>query len=86
MSEKDKHDLVLSDGRGVDFDLSKLKIKEWREYVRSENPQPEDDDAIIAKTCNLTKEEIADLNFIDYRKLIKVFSERTTSPLPEEAT
>jgi len=86
MSAKEKHDLVLSDGRGVNFDLSLLKIREWREYVRNENPKPEDDDAIIAKTCELTAEEIADLNFVDYRRLIKVFSERTTNPLPEEAT
>ena len=86
MPEKVEHDLVLTDGRGIDFDLSKLKIKEWREYVRMEKPEPEDDDAIIAKTCELTAEEIGDLSFLDYRRLIKAFSERTTDPLPEEAT
>ena len=86
MTTKDKYDLVLKDGRGFNFDLTKLKIKEWREYVRMAEPQPEDDDAIIAKTCDLTSEEIGELNFLDYRMLIKRFSERTTSPLPEEAT
>ena len=86
MSDKDSFDLELTDGRKVIFDLTKLKIKEWREYVRMEKPEPEDDDAIIAKTCDLTKDEIGELNFLDYRMLIKRFSERTTSPLPEEAT
>jgi hypothetical protein len=83
MSAKSEFDLVLSDGRGINFDLTKLKIREWREYVRTEEPQPEDDDAIIAKTCDLTAEEIGDLNFLDYRRLVKAFSDRTTSPLPE---
>ena len=86
MTAKDKHDLVLTDGRGVDFDLTQLKIKEWRAYVRLEKPEPEDDDTIIAKTCDLTSDEIGELNFEDYRRLIKRFSERTTSPLPDEAT
>lgn len=83
MSAKDKFDLVLTDGRGINFDLTKLKIKEWRDYIRTEKPEPEDDDAIIAITCELTAEEIGELNFLDYRKLVKAFSDRTTSPLPE---
>jgi len=86
MSEKVTSDLVLSDGRAVNFDLTKLKIKEWREYVRNENPTPEDDDEIIAKTCELTAGEIGDLNFLDYRRLIKAFTDKTANPLPEEAT
>jgi len=86
MSDKEKFDLVLSDGRGVNFDLSKLTIKQWREYVRTEKPEPEDDDAIIAKTCGLTADEIGELSFLDYRRLVKAFSDRTTGPLAEEAT
>ena len=86
MSEKDKHDLVLSDGRVIDFDLTQLKIKEWREYVRMDDPQAEDDDSIISKACSLSAEEIGDLNFLDYRRLVKVFSERTANPFAEEAT
>jgi len=86
MVEKEKSDLILSDGRAINFDLTKLKIKEWRDYVRNESPEPEDDDGIIAKTCELTAEEIGDLNFLDYRRLIKAFTDKTANPLAEEAT
>ena len=86
MADKEKSDLILSDGRAINFDLTKLKIKEWRDYVRNESPEPEDDDEIIAKTCELTSEEIGELNFLDYRKLIKAFTDKTVNPLPDEAT
>ncbi len=80
-SEK-KADVVLSDGREVVYDLTKLSVKEWRTLTNTENPMPLDDqDALLLKVAGLEGEDSAEIPFLDYRKLSDGFWKAATRPL-----
>ncbi len=61
-------DLTLSDGREVNFDVSKMTIAEYRGLF---SPRESEDvsDATIARVTGMTVEELRALRFDDYAKI-----------------
>ena len=75
-------DLVLSDKREITFDLSKLTIKEWRGFW-DVNQANEEGDKTLAKVSGLKPEEVPNLQFQDYRKLVDCFRRKASEPLSD---
>jgi hypothetical protein len=61
-------------------DLNKITVKEFRSLF-NENQTPEEGDAILAKCCGMTVEEIQALGYQEYRQLVKAFYEAAREPL-----
>lgn len=67
-------DLELN-GKEISIDLEKLSIKEFRQ-LRDPNRPDEEGDAILGKVTGLTAEEVGDLSYPDFRRLVKKFYEK----------
>lgn len=59
-------DLVLSDGREISFDLTKVTHREFVAFWTSNDA--DEKDALMQKMCGLTGEEIDNLPEADWRK------------------
>jgi hypothetical protein len=75
-------DLVMSEGREITFDLSKLTLKEYRELFNRQQPQA-DEDATMRKVTGLTQEELENLPLEDYKRLFKAFMGRCREPIAD---
>jgi hypothetical protein len=86
MTDQDKQapDVVLTDGREITFDLTKMTIGEYRRLF-DKTQTPDDEDAIIAKIAGIEAEDIKALNFIEYHRFINAFFKRSANPLSGEA-
>jgi len=79
-------DIVLSDGREITFDLTKLTMREYAGLFDSSQPV-DVDAAIIARVCGMTDEEYAALQksetvtLYDWKKLHALFFKRCREPL-----
>ena len=58
-------DLTLSNGREINFDISKMTIAEYR-GVFSPKETEDESDATIAKVAGMTVDELRALPFSDY--------------------
>lgn len=75
-------DFVTKDGREIDFDFEVGTIKEYRKLFEKDTTQEESDE-ILARMCGLTVDELTGLNPLDYRKLLKAFLKKASSPLDD---
>ena len=75
-----KAEVTLMSGKVVTVDLMKISTREFREMT--DPRQPQKDEAIcIAKSCNLSVEEILSLPLPDYRLVASAFLRLATMPL-----
>ena len=74
--------MVLSTGRAVNFDLSKLTIAEYRALFDKKQSSAEED-AIMSKVSGLTVEEIGNLSYIDWKRFIMRFFARAREPVQD---
>ena len=63
-------------------DLNKITVKEFRSLFNADQT-PEEGDAILAKCCGMTVEEISALPYQEYRKLVKAFYDAAREPLSD---
>ena len=77
--KKKKPDVVLSDGREIFVDTTKIKRREWKEYVNSTNA--DDDDELLSRLAGLSIQEVTDLHLLDWVKLRDGVFERIRNPL-----
>ena len=77
--KKKKPDAVLSDGREIYVDTTKITRGEWKEYVKSTNA--DDDDELLARLSGLTVNEVTTLHMLDWVKLRDGVFERIRNPL-----
>lgn len=77
-----KPDVILHDGREVIIDLYQITIAEYRSLFDPKQPDIEGD-AILAKCCGMTVEEVANLPQPDYRALSKIFFQKAREPLAD---
>ena len=75
-------DIVLSDGTEITFDLNKVNRFEVRALL-DEKQSDEEANKILAKTCELTEQQINDLGYDDWRRFVAKFWERATRPLSD---
>jgi hypothetical protein len=74
-------DLILKDGREINFDLSLMSISEYRGLFDPEK-KADDGDGIIAKVTGLTEAEISALSYPEYKKVAKAFFRKAAEPDP----
>ena len=82
MSHTTKPDLVLHDGREIAFDLYQISQREYRSLFDPKQPDSEAD-AVLAKTCSLSADEIADLPQPDFRRLMAAFITKARKPVDD---
>lgn len=75
-------DVTLSDGREVEFDLYKISMAEYRALLEVGQP-PEEGDEMVARIIGWKADEVASLPYPDYRKLIRAFFRKASSPLDD---
>jgi hypothetical protein len=75
-------DVTLSDGREIDFDLTRITVREYRALFDPKQPQA-DEDAAIVKVCGLTPDEYLELSLLDQKVLFKAFIRKAREPLAD---
>ena len=73
-------DFELRDGRGVNFDLYAISIKEYRRLFDVNQPDVEEY-ATVAKVTGLSADDIAALPMMEYRRLFKAMLDKAREPL-----
>lgn len=73
----DVHGVVV-----VDIDLSRITIREYRSLFDKDQKQ-EDEDAVLAKACGLTVDELLGLSQPEYRRLVQEFFAKAREPLSD---
>lgn len=82
MTEAKEADVILSDGREIRFDMSKLSVGEWRSLTDPKK-DPESEDAILEKVAGLKEGEIVELEFLEWRRLTAAFIKKASAPLDD---
>lgn len=66
----------------IEIDMSRITIREYRSLFDKSQSQ-DAEDAIIARVCGITVDELLDLTQPDYRRLVKRFFEKAREPLAD---
>lgn len=74
--------VVISDGREIVVDLSKISLREYRSVFDTKQ-KPEEEDVILAKVFGLDVETYRDLPYPDWRLLTVKFFEFARNPLSD---
>ena len=75
-----KADFELRDGRGVNFDLYAITIREYRKLFDLGQPDA-DEYATVSKITGLSVDEIEELPMMEYRRLFKAMLDKAREPL-----
>ena len=75
-------DIKLADGRELVCDLSLVTIKEYRQIIKSELPQ-EEEDAMVARLFGLTADELNSLPYPDWRRVVACMYKTAREPLDD---
>lgn len=74
MTDEKKPDVVLSDGREITFDLNKMTVKEWRNFIDEITVEVED--ALIERCAGVEPGTIGELGYGEWRAFSKAFYKR----------
>ena len=73
--EHGKPDLTLADGREINFNFDAITIREFRSLF--DVNQPDDEEyAIFGKLIGMSADEVADLSYAEWKKLIKAIPQK----------
>ena len=81
-------DIILSDGREITFDLTRLTMREYNGLFSADQPQSKDDE-IISRVCGMTLDEYHaiqtsdTLTLYDWKALHKAFFKKCREPLAD---
>ena len=75
-------EVILSTGKTVSLDMSKITFGEWRKYF-STRGTPKQDDAFIEKITGLSTAEQEALLRDDYRRIVIAIVKEGTQPLAD---
>lgn len=73
--------VTLSTGREVVVDLHRVSLREYRALFEPGNQENEDE--IIARAAGMAVEELLDLPFPDYRRIVRAFFDSARDPLAD---
>lgn len=83
MTEEQKPDVVLSDGREVTFDLYAISKKEYDSLF--DRNQPDEAEAyILAKASGLEPDEVEDMPLGDWKRFGRAFFKKAADPVGED--
>ena len=71
MADEKKPDVVLADGREITFDLTKMKVKEWRKFIDEVTPEAEDE--LMERCAGLEPGAVGDFDYVEWRAFTKAF-------------
>lgn len=75
-------DLTLADGREVHFDLDRMTYREYRSLF--DNSQSEQEgDSIVARVAGLTYDDLVNLTYNEYRRVLRAFFRKAREPLAD---
>lgn len=75
-------DVTLSDGREIEFDLSKMTIKEYRALFDPAQPD-EDEFKTLSKVTGVEADVLGNMDYITYRRLLTAFFAKAREPLAD---
>jgi len=75
-------DITLSNGREIEFDLSKITMGEYRAIFKS-GQTTEYEDELISRAAGLTVEEYLGLSLPDCKRLQRRFFKKVTEPVAD---
>jgi hypothetical protein len=75
-------DLILSNGREITFDLSKMTLRQYRGLFDIKKKAVEED-PIISAVSGLTIEEYLDLPHPDWKRLLAALFKKAREPLAD---
>ncbi len=73
-------DITLSNGREITFDLTKLKLREYRGLFDPKQKQG-DEDEVISRSAGMTLDEYQDLTLYDSKQLVVAFLKTARKPV-----
>lgn len=73
-------DVILSDGRQVNIDLSKITLGDWRELIGNDQKKS---DAILCRVTGLTQKELTSMLYLDSRQLFEALFKKAREPLSD---
>jgi hypothetical protein len=75
-------DLTLSDGREINYDLSKVTAGEYRNLFKDKQPIAYEDE-LISRAIGYTVEEYLALPLPDFKRVQKRFFKKVTEPIAD---
>lgn len=75
-------DIILEDGREIDFDLKALTLKEYRALF-DVSQSDEDEFATLAKVSGLAADEIGELSLYEWKRFYRCFLDKCRQPLAD---
>jgi len=75
-------DVTLYNGREITFDLNLISRREFLSLLDKEQKE-EEGNTLVGKTCGLSGDDVSNLGYEDWRRLMKAFYKKATSPLDD---
>ena len=75
-------DFEFADGREIDFDLSKISIREYKALF-DRDQSDEDEYATLAKVSGVKPGDVEEMPLDDWKRFYKAFITKATTPLAD---
>ena len=75
-------DFEFADGREIDFDLSKISIREYKALF-DRDQSDEDEYATLAKVSGVKPDDVEEMPLDDWKRFYKAFITKATTPLAD---
>ncbi len=75
-------DFEFADGREIDFDLSKISIREYKALF-DRDQSDEDEYATLAKVSGVKPGDVEEMPLDDWKRFYKTFITKATTPLED---
>ena len=75
-------DFEFTDGREIDFDLSKISIREYKALF-DRDQSDEDEYATLAKVSGVKPDDVEEMPLDDWKRFYKAFITKATTPLDD---
>lgn len=80
MTDEKKPDVILSTGKKIYIDISKLTYRDYI-YIFSASVTEERYNKIISGVCGVTMDEMLDMAYPDQRRMLDAFFKKTREPM-----
>ena len=77
-----RSDFVLTDGRPITFDFTKITLQQYRDLFKP-SQSTEEEDRLISRVCGMDAEEYTSLSYLEWRRLTAAFFARARNPLSD---
>lgn len=75
-------ELTLKGGKVINVDVGELTVAEWRKFAGPQGTV-KDENAVVTKCTGLSADEIEELNYQDFRRVIREIVRVAQSPMSD---